>query len=457
MPGKGDTETLLQTIVEGLGQPFYAVDRDWRFTIFNGDAARYFGLAKEKVVGRTVWDVFPHEAHAERGRILMDAMARRQVVRGETLSMIESRWVHYCLFPLGDGIGVIFRDVTDRKRAEERREAAEEALRKRTMELEAVLETIPTAVLFTYDPQGRSVVANQRAIELLRLPRRTELSLSTQLHSWPAHRVLRDGEPVPLSGLPLQRAVRGEKVGDEVLEIEFDDGERRTLLVRAACLRSAQGDIQGAVCAVADVTERHRYEEHLKLMLNELNHRVKNTLAIVQSLAALTLKDIDVTARRDFEQRLLTLSAVYSLLTDASWDGAQLHDVVHASLKAHLAGRSGRLLLEGDDFRVHPKSAIAISMALHELGTNALKYGALSADGGTVAMRWTTKDRRFRLRWEERGGPAVAPPKHKGFGSRLIERGLAAELRGDVRLEYRPGGVVCSIDAPIDIVRDGLP
>jgi two-component sensor histidine kinase len=115
------------------------------------------------------------------------------------------------------------------------------------------------------------------------------------------------------------------------------------------------------------------------------------------------------------------------------------------------------LLLEGDDFRVHPKSAIAISMALHELGTNALKYGALSADGGTVAMRWTTKDCRFRLRWEECGGPAVAAPRHKGFGSRMIERGLASELHGDVRIEYRPEGVVCSIDAPLDVIRDGIP
>jgi PAS domain S-box-containing protein len=308
MPGISETETLLGTIVEGLGQPFYAVDHDWRFTIFNDEAARYFGLAKLQVLGKRLWDIFPHEVHAERGRILLDAMARREIVRGETLSMVKARWVSYCLFPLGEGMGVIFREVTDRKRAEERRDAAEEALRKRTMELEVVLETIPTAVVFTYDPRARSLVANRRAIDLLRLPKRTDVSLSAQLHSWPAHRFLRDGQPLGVDQLPLQRAVRGEAVEDEVLEVVFDDGERRMLLVRSVSLRTSRGDIQGAVCAVADVTDRYRYEQHLKLMLNELNHRVKNTLAVVQSIATLTLKDIEPALPHDFEQRLLTLS-----------------------------------------------------------------------------------------------------------------------------------------------------
>jgi two-component sensor histidine kinase len=274
------------------------------------------------------------------------------------------------------------------------------------------------------------------------------------LQSWPTYRFFRDGAEVATDALPLHRAVRGEQVDDEVLDIQFDDGDRKTLLLRAAPLRSASGEIQGAVCAVADVTERHRYEEHLKLMLNELNHRVKNTLAIVQSIATLTLKDVDPVARRDFEERLLTLSAVHSLLTDDNWDGAQLHDVVRASLKTHLGGARERLHFQGEDLRLHPKSAIAISIALHELGTNAMKYGALSTDEGSVAIRWTTQDERFRLRWEESGGPPVVAPTRNGFGSRMIERGLSIELQGDVRIDYRPQGVVCTIDAPLDSIRD---
>jgi two-component sensor histidine kinase len=222
------------------------------------------------------------------------------------------------------------------------------------------------------------------------------------------------------------------------------------LLLRAAPLRNTAGELQGAVCAAADVTERHRHEDHLKLLLNELNHRVKNTLAIVQSIAALTLKDVDAGARAAFEERLLTLSAVHNLLTDESWQGASIASVVGASLRtAH-----ERVSFAGEDLRLKPKSAVALSMALHELGTNALKYGALSTGRGAVAVRWTTGNGRFRLRWEETGGPAVAAPSRRGFGSRMIERGLAAELQGEVRIEWRPEGVVCTIDAPIDAIHE---
>ena len=146
----------------------------------------------------------------------------------------------------------------------------------------------------------------------------------------------------------------------------------------------------------------------------------------MQSIAALTLRGAEQSAREDFEQRLLTLSAVHSLLTDASWDGAQLHDVIRASLKTHLGGGHERLSFEGEDFRLRPNSAVALSMAMHELATNALKYGALSAERGSVTVGWTTNGKRFRLRWEESGGPAVAPPQRRGFGSRMIEQGLSS-------------------------------
>jgi two-component sensor histidine kinase len=239
--------------------------------------------------------------------------------------------------------------------------------------------------------------------------------------------------------------------------VEFADGERRTMLWRAAPLDSADGEIQGAVCAAADVTERHRYEDHLKLLLNELNHRVKNTLTMVQSIASQTLRKSEPAAAAAFEQRLMSLSAVHSLLTDASWTGARLHDVIRASLKAHLGDGEDRLRLEGDDMRLQPKTAVALSIALHELATNALKYGALSADHGSIAVRWTTQDDRFRMRWEERGGPPVTAPDHQGFGTRMIEGGLRHELQGDVKIDYEPGGVVCTIDAPLGAIRDPQP
>ena len=417
-PGR-DAETLLATILDGIVQRNYAVDGNRRIHLYNRDAAQHFGRTAEQMIGTTIWENFPQDIDAERGRILRDAMARREIVRGETMSLV-GRYVSYVMFPLGDGLGVVFRDVTDRRIAEKQRELAEAALRARSAELEAVLATIPTAVVLT--DRAAPVVGILRAGDRTAAhsararcrPRMSRLESFT---------VFVNGQEVPPNARPLHRAARGEEVAEEVLEIRFDDGDRKMLLLRASPLRSADGELRGAVAAAADITERHRHEDHLKLLVNELNHRVKNTLAIVQSIATLTLKDVDPAVRAAFEERLLTLSATHRLLTDESWDGAHLAAVVRASLRtAH-----ERVSFEGEDLRLRPKSAVALSMALHELGTNALKYGALSTETGAVAVRWSTSDGRFRLRWGERGGPPVAPPTRRGFGSRLIERGLAAE------------------------------
>jgi PAS domain S-box-containing protein len=456
MPTAIDPQILLTTILEGIGQPLYVVDRDWRFVLYNSAAARYFGRPASEVLGRTLWDAFS-DRDSERGRILADAMEQRKSVNGETLSLIGGNIVSYSIFPVGEGLGVMFYDVSARRRAEADRDAAEAALRKRTVELETILETVPTAVWFTNDRDARHLIANPRAQELLRTPGRIAATLSAPEGHRPSYRFFRDGIEAATDTLPMQRAARGEEVPTETIEVRFADGERRILLMRTAPLRDSEGNVQGAVCAAADVTERLRYEDHLKLLVNELNHRVKNTLAIVQSIAALTLKDTDAAVRADFEQRLLALSGVHTLLTDANWDGARLMALAQTSLKAHLGGLRERISFVGDDFRIRPKSAVAVSIALHELGTNAVKYGALSSERGSVAVRWTINGGRFRLTWEEIGGPPVHPPVRKGFGSRMIERALSVELQGSVKIDYRPSGVVCTIDAPLDVIQEGSP
>lgn len=316
MQGTPDPEEEIVAILEGIGEGFYALDSEWRITRFNSEAARHFGRPASEMVGRILWDVFPHAAETDLGRVFLDAMARRATVRSETPSVVVGpRRLAFRLFPLGDGMGIVFRDVTD--------------------------------------------------------------------------------------------------------------------------LRNA--------------------EEHRELLINELNHRAKNTLAMVQAIAAQTFKGVDASVRADFDQRLMTLSSVHNLLTDQNWDSAELRDVVRASLRPHLGGERVRLSYRGPDLRLKPRSAVAMSMALHELGTNALKYGALSNEAGRVTLDWKADGSRFRFKWEESGGPSIAPPKHTGFGSRMIERGLASELQGDVSIDYRPAGVVCTIDSPLDAIRDESP
>jgi two-component sensor histidine kinase len=174
---------------------------------------------------------------------------------------------------------------------------------------------------------------------------------------------------------------------------------------------------------------------------------VKNTLAPVQSIAHETLRGGAATreARDLLTARLLALSAAHDVLTSESWEGADMVEVVAAALRPY---DSTRYAAEGAPHRVGPRAALAISMALHELATNALKYGALSGNAGHVRVSWSaTGDGGLTLTWREEGGPPVVPPTRVGFGSRLLRQGLMADLGGGADLRFEPGGLVCVIQA----------
>jgi PAS domain S-box-containing protein len=290
------TEAGLATILDGIGEGFYAVDRDWRIILFNSEAARHFRCAPEDVLGRNLWEAFPGTRETGLGRLYLDIMESRKPVRSETESIVVAgRWMAYRLFPLGDGLGAVFRDTTDRKRAEAQRD----------------------------------------------------------------------------------------------------------------------------------------------LLVQELDHRVKNTLTTVQSIAVQTFRHggVDPTVLRVFEERLITLANAHSVLTRQNWDSADLHDLVRSALRPHSAPDRERFSIEGPALSLGPKSAVALSMAVHELATNAIKYGALAGEAGHVDVSWSLADGRFRWSWRERGGPPVAPPTRKGFGSRMIERALATQLSGRVVID----------------------
>ena len=196
------------------------------------------------------------------------------------------------------------------------------------------------------------------------------------------------------------------------------------------------GDGMGVV--FRDVTARKRAEQQRDLLIKELHHRVNNTLATVQAIAAQTFRNssVDAAARKTFEARLLNLSNAHTALTHENWDSVELRELIMATLRPHNAPNGERFSLSGPDMRVQPKSAVALSMAIHELSTNAIKYGALSADGGRVAIDWNVAGERFGMRWQEDGGPPVSPPTRKGFGSIMIERVLAEQLGGGVVIRY---------------------
>lgn len=212
--------------------------------------------------------------------------------------------------------------------------------------------------------------------------------------------------------------------------------------------------------AQREIAERREAEKHRELLINELNHRVKNTLATVQSIVAHTLRtnSLEAEARSRVDARLIALSDAHNLLTEQNWEGTTLDRVVAMALRPHQSDRERRFEVHGPKVHLSPKTALAIAMALHELATNAIKYGALSKDHGQVSLHWQVDrsdgEPRLSMTWSEQGGPPVTPPSHKGFGTRLIERGLAAELGGSVQLSYPESGVRCIIDTPLPKTSD---
>ncbi len=215
------------------------------------------------------------------------------------------------------------------------------------------------------------------------------------------------------------------------------------------------GAVDKLLSVSRDITETKQLEEHQRLLINELNHRVKNTLATVQSIASQTLRNAVTLekAQAAFESRLLALSRAHDVLTRENWDGAHLREIVAEAVAPYGNRREDRLHLSGPDVRLSPRMALALAMALQELATNAVKYGALSSDAGEIRISWgldgTQSPPCLHLRWEESGGPPVQVPLRQGFGTRLIERSLALDLEGDARIEFAPTGVVCTVDAPL--------
>ena len=224
-------------------------------------------------------------------------------------------------------------------------------------------------------------------------------------------------------------------------------------------VRDEGGAIVQYFASFVDLTKHKEEEAHAKSLIDELNHRVKNTLATVQSIvwqALRTATDPKV-MREAIESRLSALSRSHDLLTSKNWRSAGLVDLLNDALEPFriAEGRTERIVITGENIRFPPKSALALGIAFHELATNAVKYGALSNDVGSILIEWklepAPEGRRLILHWQEKGGPPVTPPSRKGFGSRVIEQGLTHELKGEVHLDYRPAGLLCTMSIAVPL------
>src|SRR5690242_2112782 len=335
----------------------------------------------------------------------------------------------------GELVGAVncFIDITERKRMDAALETSRLHAREQEQRLAATYEHAAIGIS-EIAPDGHFLRVNEAICAMTGYSREELL----------AARLFRYTHPDDVD--PDREGFRKQVAG----ALEFYSVEKRFiredkrviwLSVRSSPVRDAGGRLLYVVRVVQDITERKALEQRQKLLMDELNHRVKNTLATVQSLAAQTARAARTPAvfRERFEGRLIALSKAHDQLTVHHWESADLRELLSGSLAPYAGAGSERVILRGEDIVLRPRAVLTLAMAVHELTTNAAKYGALSVPGGRIEIHWQpvhTDNLRpiLRFDWREQGGPPVADPAERGFGSRLIEGSIAAELGGTARL-----------------------
>jgi two-component system CheB/CheR fusion protein len=331
------------------------------------------------------------------------------------------------------GLVITFVDISERRHYEEQR-----------ARLAAIVDSSNDAII-SNDLNGLIVSWNRSAEQLFGHTAPEAIGKPTTI-LYPPDRLSEASEI-------LDRVQRRERVDHYETIRRRKDGSLVDVSLTVSPIEDAGGRIVGASKIAQDITERKQADDLRALMADELNHRVKNTLATVQSIAAQSLKGaMDEQGREAFDARLVALSQTHDLLARDSWEGAWLRELVLQELEPYRTEESTRFVVEGPDFGLRPKAALALGMAFHELATNAAKYGALSKPGGQVRVTWellrSSEAVTLRLQWAETGGPPVENFGHNGFGSILLERGLSLELDGAVQLDPDPSGIVCTMQIP---------
>jgi PAS domain S-box-containing protein len=313
------------------------------------------------------------------------------------------------------------------------------ALRDREQRYRLIFEQAED-IIFTADADQRITDCNRAGATAVGMPREAIIGRSI-------------ADFVSTAGFEQTSAMLQHKIdhgGNTRHEVTVNRPDGRTMLWEnnSTLIRDLDDKPIGLLSISRDVTERRAFDERRELLIHELNHRVKNTLSLVQGLAHQSFRagQDPQTASSDFLSRLSALAVAHDLLTREQWEGVTLSELVRGAT-AH-AGE--RVDATGSHLLVSPKSAVALVMALHELTTNAVKYGALSTPSGRATVDWAAQPGgRFLLTWRESGGPTVEAPSRRGFGVRMIERALASDLGGIVHIDFAPSGIVCTIDGPV--------
>jgi len=571
-----------EDVLESIGDGYYAVDSEWRYVLFNRAAEEFFGVSRDDVLGKPMWEVFPQGRGTRFEQACNAAMHQGEVTRFETTSALrEGRFVELRIGPLrGGGVTVALTDVTERVAAAKRLQELNAANADLAAEREAVLAQLAEGVILA-DAEGRIVFVNDAAERIHGVRR---LAVPPEAYTSTYNLFTDEGQPYPFERLPLMRAVRdGETVTDATWRIRRPDGSEVRASGSARPIQAPGGARTGAVLTVRDDTERQLAEERLRestrrldailsntrmaiflmderqhcaymndaavrltgftweetvgrplhdvihhtrpdgsrfpledcaidrafpennqqegeevfvhkdgrfypvaftaspirdedsktigtiievrdisqekrdrqareLLMREVDHRARNALTVVQSVLRLTDATDIATFREAVLGRVDALARAQGTLAERQWHGAGLMEVIEGAISAVAAPEQYELA--GPALMLPPEHVQPLSMIVHELATNARKYGALSTSAGHLRVSWQMLPGGIEIRWREEGGPAVVEPERKGFGSRLI-RQLAAQLGANLTIAWPTAGIAARLLIPPSSVAGG--
>ncbi len=441
--GANSREGYFRKIVDELPAAIYVTDAIGRITYFNEAAATLWGHRPS--VGTSEWcgswklfwpdgRVLPH------GECPMAiAIKEKRTVRG--LEAIAERpdgtRVPFEPYPTplfdasGDLIGAVnmLIDITDRKRAEEVKQR-----------LASIVQFSDDAII-SKSLKGKIESWNAGAERIFGYTASEAIGQSVEMLI-PADRLNEEPEII-------NRIRRGERIEHYETVRRRKDGSLIDISLTVSPIMDADGRVISASKIARDITERKRTEAHISILAREAEHRAKNVLATVQAIVHLTEAETVADYKNAVEGRVQALANVHTLFVKSRWSGAELHDLVTKELAPYRKGDGTRVAIEGPAIALEPDTAQTIAVVVHELTTNAVKYGALSVIEGRIVVSWTLNNSgRLVLRWTETGGPAVSTPTRKGVGTRVIAS-MIKQAGGEIRSDWHPTGLLCEISIPI--------
>jgi PAS domain S-box-containing protein len=409
----------------------------------NDLALAWCGYTEEQVLDRLFWETpwwRDSEEVKARIRFATEEAAAGRVFREELPYWVADgteRIVDFAMNPIRDGAGkVAFLhptgiDITERKRVEVQLRDSQEQLGW----LASIVESSDDAIVskdldgvITSWNRGAERIFGYMADEAVGQP----ITMLIPLDRHDEERTI------------LTRIRRGERIDHFETIRQRKHGSLITVSLTVSPVRDAAGKVVGASKIARDITEQKRNQEKISALAREAEHRSKNMLANVQAVVNLSQANSPEELKKVIEGRIKALANVHSLFVQTRWIGAELSTIASQELAAY-SSRENRVRIDGPQMLLEPAAAQAVAIALHELATNAAKYGSLSVAGGKVDLNWSHEaDGQLKLRWTETGGPLVQAPTRKGFGSRIIEQ-MITQLKGTTHFDWRPEGLVCEI------------